>query len=109
MFEKYINYCNEMGAKRDAARKADREAHPIMYKIIDVVSIIITVIAMIAMIYSTIQWVAEKVSQIKRLIHETVIKTKFDRDRYEPIDEPVDDTDKECETFDDFIKRPDKA
>ena len=109
MFEKYINYCNEMEAKRDAARKADREAHPIMYKIIDVVSIIMMIIGAIIVIADAIRFVEEKANQINNIINDAKFAAKFDRDRYEPIDEPVDNTDKECETFDDFIKRPDKA
>jgi hypothetical protein len=93
LFNAYVNYCNTCEAKRDAARKASREAHPVFYGIMDAISAIITIIGIIMMIYSAIQWVAEKANQFKRLIHKAVIKTKFDRDRYEPIDDPADDTD----------------
>lgn len=92
MFEKYINYCNEMEEKRDAARKADREAHPIMYKIIDVVSIIMMVIGAIIVVADAIRLVEEKANQIKCIISNVKANAKFDRDRYEPIDS-ADDTD----------------
>ena len=110
-WNEYVNYCNEMESKRDAARKANRAAHPTFYKIMDVISTIMLVVGMIMLIYSAIQWVEEKVNMIKNIVNEATAKSKakFDGDRYEPIDEPADDTDKECETFDDFIKRPDKA
>lgn len=91
MFEKYINYCNEMEAKRDAARKADREAHPIMYKIIDVVSIIMMIIGAIIVVADAIRLVEEKANQIKCIISNVKANAKFDRDRYEPID-AADDT-----------------
>lgn len=89
--EKYVELCNAAEAKRKAARKLMREAHPVFYGIMDAISVIITVIAMIAMIYSAIQWVAEKANQFKRLIHKVVIKTKFDDDRCEPVEEDADD------------------
>lgn len=97
MFEKYINYCNEMEAKRDAARKADREAHPIMYKIVDIVSIIMVIIGAIVVVADAIRLIEEKANQIKCIINNVKANAKFDRDRYEPIDEPADDTDNSYE------------
>lgn len=65
----YVNYCNEMEAKRDAARKAARKAaraaHPTFYKIMDIVSAIMVVIGFVLMIYSAVQYIAEKISQVK--------------------------------------------
>ena len=93
LFNAYVNYCNTCEAKRDAARKARREAHPVFYGIMDAISVIITIIGIIMMIYSAIQWVAEKANQIKCTIRNVKANAKFDHDRYEPIDEPSDDAD----------------
>lgn len=74
MFNAYVNYCNAMEAKRDAARKASREAHPTFYKIMDVISTIMVIVGGILMIYSAIQYVAEKVSQFKAVVNKMTAK-----------------------------------
>lgn len=74
MFNAYVNYCNTMEAKRDAARKASREAHPTFYKIMDVISTIMVIVGGILMIYSAIQYVAEKVSQFKAIVNKMTAK-----------------------------------
>lgn len=89
MFMKYVELCNEEEAKRKAARKLMREKHPTFCMIMDIISDIMIIVSLVLLAFSAIQWVAEKANQFKRLIH----KAKFDRDRYEPIDEPADDTD----------------
>lgn len=93
LFNAYVNYCNDCEAKRDAARKANREAHPVFYGIMDAISIIMTIIGIVMMIYSAIEWVAEKVSRIKCIINEATAKSKakFDGDRDEPAVEDPDE------------------
>ena len=89
MFMKYVDYCNEMEAKRKAARKLMRDKHPTFCMIMDIISDIMIIVSIALLAFSVIQWVSMKLDQFKRLIH----KAKFDRDRYEPIDDPADDTD----------------
>ena len=93
LFNAYVNYCNDCEAKRDAARKANREAHPVFYGIIDAISVIITIISIIMMIYSAIQWAAEKVEHMKQIFNEAMAKSKvkFDGDRDEPVEEDPDE------------------
>lgn len=104
-WNEYVELCNNNAAKRKAARKLMRDKHPTFCMIMDIISDIMLVVSLVMLAFCAIQWAAEKANQIKRLIHEAVIKTKFDRDRYEPID----GTDKKDETFDAFIEYPDKA
>ena len=94
---KYVDYCNEMEAKRKAARKLMRDKHPTFCMIMDIISDIMIIVSLALLAFSAIQWVSMKLDQFNRLIHKAVIKAKFDRDRYEPIDEPSDYTDNSYE------------
>lgn len=85
--EKYVELCNAAEAKRKAARKLMRDKHPTFCMIMDIISDIMLFVSLVMLMFCAIQWVAEKANQIKRLIHEAVIRTNFDRDRYEPADD----------------------
>lgn len=104
-WNEYVELCNAAEAKRKAARKLMRDKHPTFCMIMDIISDIMLFVSLVMLTFCAIQWVSMKLDQFKRLIHETVIKAKFDRDRYEPIDEPAVET----ETFDEVIERPDEA
>ena len=96
-WNEYVELCNEAEAKRKAARKLMREKHPTFCMIMDIISDIMIIVSLALLAFSAIQWISMKVEQFKRLIHKAVIKTKFDRDRYEPIDDPAVDTDNSYE------------
>ena len=89
-WNEYVVMCNEAEAKRKAARKLMRDKHPTFCMIMDIISDIMIIVSLALLAFSAIQWVSMKLDQFKHLIHKAVIKAKFDRDRYEPIDEPAD-------------------
>ncbi len=93
VFKKYADHCNACEAKRDAARKANREAHPVFYGIMDAISIIMTIIGIVMMIYSAIEWATEKVKHMTQIFNEATAKSKakFDGDRDEPAAEDPDE------------------
>lgn len=72
MWNEYVAFCNAQEAKRKEARKIMREAHPTFYKIMDVVSTIMVIVGVILMIYSAVQYAAEKISQAKMVANKMV-------------------------------------
>ena len=92
-WNEYVELCNAAEAKRKAARKLMRDKHQTFCMIMDIISDIMIIVSLALLAFSAIQWVSMKIDQFKRLIHKTVTKAQFDRYRYEPIDEPADDTD----------------
>ena len=96
-WNEYVELCNAAEAKRKAARKLMRDKHPTFCMIMDIISDIMIIVSLALLAFSAIQWVSMKLDQFKCIIHKAVIKAKFDRDRYEPIDEPVTETDNSYE------------
>ena len=96
-WNEYVELCNAAEAKRKAARKLMRDKHPTFCMIMDIISDIMIIVSLALLAFSAIQWVSMKLDQFKRLINKAVTKAKFDRDRYDPIDEPADDTDNSYE------------
>ena len=96
-WNEYVVMCNEAEAKRKAARKLMRDKHPTFCMIMDIISDIMIIVSLSLLAFSAIQWVSMKVEQFKCIINDSKVKTKFDRDRYEPIDEPVTETDNSYE------------
>ena len=92
-WNEYVELCDMNAAKRKAARKLMRDKHPTFCMIMDIISDIMIIVSLALLAFSAIQWVSMKVEQFKCIINDVKVKTKFDRDRYEPIDEPADDAD----------------
>lgn len=90
-WNEYVELCNAAEAKRKAARKLMRDEHPTFCMIMDIISDIMLVVGLALLAFSAIQWVSMKANQIKCIINNVKANAKFDRDRYEPIDEPAAD------------------
>lgn len=96
-WNEYVELCNAAEAKRKASRKLMRDKHPTFCMIMDIISDIMIIVSLALLAFSAIQWVSMKVEQFNRIINDVKVKDKFDRDRYEPIDEPVTETDNSYE------------
>lgn len=96
-WNEYVELCNAAEAKRKAARKLMRDNHPTFCMIMDIISDIMIIVSLALLAFSAIQWASMKVEKFKRIINDVKVKDKFDRDRYEPIDEPVTETDNSYE------------
>ena len=92
-WNEYVELCNAAEAKRKAARKLMRDKHPTFCMIMDIISDIMIIVSLALLAFSAIQWVSMKVEQFKHIISNVKANEKFDHDRYEPIDEPADDSD----------------
>ncbi len=86
-WNEYVELCNAAEAKRKAARKLMRDKHPTFCMIMDIVSDVMLVIGLALLAFSAIQWVSMKANQIKCIISNVKANAKFDRDRYEQIDD----------------------
>lgn len=86
-WNEYVNYCNEMEAKRKAARKLMRDNHPVFCTVMDIVSDIMIFISFAILAYMTFQYVAEKIERVKQIVNKVTANTKakFDGDRDERV------------------------
>lgn len=97
MWNEYVNYCNIQEAKRDAARKAAREAHPTFYKIMDVLSTIMMIVGAIIWLYGAICWIEDMINQLRQPIEnlQNKISTTVDqickKDHSDEEDAPVEE------------------
>ena len=86
-WNEYVELCNVAEAKRKAARKLMRDKHPTFCMIMDIVSDVMLVVGLALLAFSAIQWVSMKANQNKCIISNVKANAKFDRDRYEQIDD----------------------
>ena len=77
-WNEYVDFCNAQEAKRHAANKAFREAHPTFCKIMDVVSTIMIIVGVALMLYSAVQEISAKVCKFKDIIRH--MKDKIDEE-----------------------------